>query len=145
VAHTSDVAQLRSLVMDLQFPAIETSSKEALAMAGGLTVDHVNHFQVYDAFSVNVPISLEAAGFCKQGEGFEYIQDGRIGIGGELPCNTSGGMLSESYMHGWNHSVELVRQLRHEAGARQVTDAETSMYVRLSSEEAECTVFRRGS
>jgi len=58
------------------------------------------------------------------------MQNGRIELGGELPCNTSGGMLSESYMQSWNHQPELVRQLRHEySDERQVKDAEVGQYV----------------
>ena len=101
--------------------------------------------QTYDAFSVHLPVNLEGFGFCEPGEGMEYIQDGRIEIGGELPCNTSGGMLSESYMQSWNHQVEAVRQLRHEAGRRQVEGAESSMYCHHGSGGAYSIMYRRGS
>jgi acetyl-CoA acetyltransferase len=98
---------------------------------------------VYDAFSINIPIVLEAVGFCKHGEGLDFVQGGRIEVGGELPCNTSGGMLSESYMHGWNHAVEAVRQLRGQAGARQVAGAEVSLYTIFTSEMSKSLLYRR--
>ncbi len=78
----------------------------------GVTPKDVDVFATYDSFSVHLLASLEGFGFCKEGEGGAFVQNGRIEIGGELPCNTSGGMLSESYMQSWNHQPELVRQLR---------------------------------
>ena len=103
------------------------SSGQCFAMAG-MGPSDVDLFQCYDGYSFHLPMNLEGFGFCKQGEGLDFIKDGRIELGGELPCNTSGGMLSEAYMHGINHQVEAVRQLRHEAGRRQVNGAETAMY-----------------
>ncbi len=138
-----DAAQIRSLVMDAQYPAIKSATEAALLAAGGLSTQTIDHFQVYDAFSVNLPFALEGAGFCPRGEGFSYIQDGRIGLAGDLPSNTSGGMLFESYMHGWNHTVEAVRQLRHESGERQVEGAAHSLYVLFTSCFAESVVFSR--
>jgi acetyl-CoA acetyltransferase len=83
--------------------------------------------QLYDNFTISVILWLEHAGFCKEGEGGSFVEGGRIQLGGDLPVNTAGGNLSESYMEGWLHIVEGVRQLRGEGGARQVADAETCL------------------
>jgi len=68
--------------------------------------------QFYDAFSPLIPLSLEGYGFCKRGEGGDFTNDGAIEIGGRLPVNTSGGGLSEAYVHGFNLINEGVRQMR---------------------------------
>jgi acetyl-CoA acetyltransferase len=81
-----------------------------------------------DPTSVWVLQMLEWFGFCKVGEGGPFLADGATRLGGALPVNTNGGHLSESYMWGWLHVAELVRQLRGEAGPRQVPDAEVAMY-----------------
>jgi acetyl-CoA acetyltransferase len=77
----------------------------------------------YDAFSILPWIALERFGFCKPGEAPAFTRDGRIEIGGALPMNTNGGLLSEAHIMGWNHQVEIVRQLRGECGPRQIKDA----------------------
>ncbi|MGH2829982.1 MAG: thiolase C-terminal domain-containing protein, partial [Actinomycetota bacterium] len=71
--------------------------------------------QFYDAFSPLVVLSLEEYGFCKPGEGGPFCADGNLTSGGALPCNTSGGSLSEAYVHGMNLIVEGVRQIRGES------------------------------
>ena len=69
--------------------------------------------QLYDAFSPLIPLSLEGYGFCKRGEGAAFTDDGGIEWpSGRLPVNTSGGGMSEAYVHGINLISEGVRQMR---------------------------------
>ena len=90
----------------------------------GIDRDAVQGLYTYDAFSPLVLFALERFGFCGPGEAAAWIQNGRIGLGGALPMNTSGGLLSEAHVGGWNSICEIVRQLRGTAGPRQITDAE---------------------
>lgn len=94
------------------------------AMAGLGGPWDVDCLQLYDAFSPNVLFTLERFGFVGEGEALDWVQDGRIEVGGELPVNTAGGLLSEAHITGWNHIVEATRQIRGEAGQRQVADCE---------------------
>ena len=89
----------------------------------GVDRSAIDGFYTYDAFSPLVLFALERFGFCGPGEAARWVQGGRIGPGGELPVNTSGGLLSEAHVGGWNSIAEIVRQLRHKAGPRQIADA----------------------
>jgi acetyl-CoA acetyltransferase len=82
--------------------------------------------QIYDAFSPLIPFSLEALEFCKPGEGAVFTENGAIESGGRLPINTSGGSLSEAYVHGMNLVTEAVKQIRGTATA-QVPRADVSL------------------
>jgi acetyl-CoA acetyltransferase len=68
--------------------------------------------QIYDAFTPLVVMGLEDYGFCKRGEGGPFTEGGRLELGGALPVLTSGGGLSEAYVHGFNLVLEAVRQIR---------------------------------
>ena len=90
-----------------------------------LTPADVDLCEIYDAFTPMVLLSLEALGFCAKGEGGPFVEDGKLRVGGALPTNTDGGGLSACHpgMRGMFLMVEAVRQLRGEAGDRQVPDA----------------------
>ena len=70
----------------------------------------------------------ERFGFAPEGEGLDWVQGGRIELGGQIPVNTNGGLLSEGHVAGWGHMVELTRQLRGECGDRQAAGAETAQW-----------------
>ena len=106
----------------------------------GVTQKDIDALITYDAFSPLVLFALERFGFCGPGEAREFVKDGRIELGGELPINTGGGLLSEGHMIGWNLFIEAVRQLRHECGPRQVKDAQVIQY---GSFLGESVIFRR--
>ncbi|CBG72227.1 conserved hypothetical protein [Streptomyces scabiei 87.22] len=77
-----------------------------------ITPDDIDVAQIYDAFTALIPLSLEGYGFCGRGEGGAFTEGGALESGGRLPLNTSGGGLSEAYVHGFNLINEGVRQLR---------------------------------
>lgn len=83
--------------------------------------------QLYDAFSPLIPLSLEGYGFCERGAGAEFTNDGALEWpDGRLPTNTSGGGMSEAYVHGFNLILEGVRQMRG-SSTSQVEDAESCL------------------
>lgn len=87
----------------------------------------VDTAQLYDGFSFLALAWIEAFGFCARGEGGPFVEGGeRIALGGDLPLNTWGGQLSGGRLHGFGFVAESVRQLRGEAGARQVADCEVA-------------------
>jgi acetyl-CoA acetyltransferase len=97
--------------------------------AAGLGAQDIDVVEVYDSFTITVILTLEALGFCARGEGGDFVGSDRIGPGGEFPLNTSGGGLSYCHpgMFGIFLLIEAVRQLRGEAGDRQVVGAETAL------------------
>ncbi len=101
-----------------------TPGPQPVHQMAGVTPADVDAFFTYDAFSPLVWLALERWGFCGIGEAWEFAKGGRIEVGGELPVNTNGGLLSEAHIMAWNHQVEIVRQLRGQCGARQVAGAE---------------------
>jgi acetyl-CoA acetyltransferase len=108
----------------IQFPVLFRSSittlpakpaAETLYRRAGLGPEDIDVAQLYDCFTITVLLQLEDFGFCAKGEGGAFVSSGAIDLGGRLPINTGGGHLSEGYIHGMNHVVEGVRQIRGES------------------------------
>ena len=109
--------------------AAKDSGARAYAMAG-LSPDDMDFAQVYDCFTPTVLIELEDLGFCGRGEAGDFVAEGHASIGGRVPMNTHGGLLSHS--HPGNPGsmfalTESVIQLRGDAGERQVAGAEVGL------------------
>jgi acetyl-CoA acetyltransferase len=106
----------------------KVSSGHAYEMAGLKPTD-MQFAQIYDCFTITTLITLEDYSFCPKGEGGSWVQGGRIEIGGELPVNTHGGLLSQAHIEGMLHVVEGIRQLQggKVEPERQVTDAKVGI------------------
>jgi acetyl-CoA acetyltransferase len=87
-------------------------AKDIVFGQAGITPDDVDVTGSYDAFTFTTMLQLEEYGFCKKGEGGQYVSSGIIELGGKRPNNTSGGHLCEGYTHGMSMVIENVRQLR---------------------------------
>jgi acetyl-CoA acetyltransferase len=94
----------------------------AFGMAG-TRPSEMDAAMIYDCFTFEVIQQLEEASFCARGEGGPFVASGAIDRDGSLPVNTHGGLLSEGHLAGMNHIVEAVRQLRGQAGERQLARA----------------------
>ena len=108
--------------------AARQSGAKAFERAGVKHSD-VDLCMIYDSFTITVLSTLENLGFCELGEGGPFVQNGRIGLGGELPVNLDGGGLSSNHpgMRGIFLVIEAVKQLRGESGERQVKDAQIAL------------------
>jgi acetyl-CoA acetyltransferase len=89
-----------------------------------VTREDVDALYVYDSFSSNLWMILERFGFCGEGEAPSWVEKNGLETGAPLPVNTNGGLMAEGHFSGYAHLVEMTRQLRGEAGPRQVEGAE---------------------
>jgi acetyl-CoA acetyltransferase len=101
--------------------------------------------ELYDGFTVVTISWIEALGFCGIGEFGDWVDDGRrIGPGGPLPLNTSGGQLAEGRLHGVSFLNEAVQQVRGECGLRQVPEAEIALVSSGLFPQASAMILTRG-
>lgn len=133
---------LEPRLTDFYRPAQQTAAEQVFGMAGVEPKD-IDVFQVYDSFSVHVPLALEGYGYCDIGGAGKFMSEQGIGLSGQLPTNTSGGHLSETYMQGWAHQIECVRQIRSECGDRQIEDARRVHYTSDVAGKAVSIIYGR--
>ncbi|MEX1255370.1 MAG: lipid-transfer protein [Dehalococcoidia bacterium] len=119
------------------------SARDVYAMAG-LGPEDVDVALFYDVFSPMVLWQLEAYGFCKRGEAGPFVEEGRIDWpDGDIPVNTHGGSLSEAYVHGFNHVLEGVRQLRGTSTC-QVANASVALVAAAAVVPTSALILRKG-
>jgi acetyl-CoA acetyltransferase len=128
---------LRDRITELPAAAVA----KTLYKRAGLGPDDVDVAQLYDCFTITVLLQLEDWGFCAKGEGGSFVRDGAIDLAGTIPINTSGGHLSEGYLHGMNHLLEGVRQIRGESTA-QVPGAEVCLVTSTALPPASALILR---
>ena len=109
----------------------------------GLGPSDIDVAQFYDCFTITVLMQLEDYGFCAKGEGGAFASSGEIELGGSLPINTGGGHLSEGYIHGMNHVLEGVRQIRGDSTS-QVAGAEVCLVTSTPLPPGSALIFTRG-
>lgn len=135
--------------------AVFTQNADFLALPGvaqararaeresGMSVSDVDFAELYDCFTISCLLQMEDLGLCERGGAAKFLTAGEHRLGGRLPINTHGGLLSYSYLLGAEHVVEAVRQLRGEAGAVQVAGARTGLVTGLSVPEYAILVLGR--
>jgi acetyl-CoA C-acetyltransferase len=128
-ASATDTIAIHSRKDPLWLAASEKSAKKAYSQAGVQPKD-INVFELHDAFSIMSALSLEACGFAERGEGPRLALNGDILPTGRIPITTRGGLKARGHPVGGTgvyQIVELVQQLRGEAGATQVDNASVGM------------------
>ncbi len=115
---------------DMTSPEITVRGAHEAFEEAGLGPNDIDVAEVHDAFSIAELLYYEAFGFCPRGEGAALLKSGATRIGGKIPINPSGGLLAKGHPVGATGAaqvVEIVHQLRGEAGARQVEGAKVGM------------------
>lgn len=122
------------------FPSAQVA--RTLYRRAGLGPEDIGIAQLYDCFTITALVQLEDYGFCEKGEGGPFAASGALEPDGRLPINTGGGHLSEGYIHGLNHVVEGVRQIRGES-TTQVDNSGTCLVTGGSPPATSALILRR--
>jgi acetyl-CoA acetyltransferase len=124
----------------------QKAGENAFKMAG-VTLKDVDVAEMYDAFTPFYLSQLESYGVCGRGEAGPFVEEGNLRLDGAFPSNTSGTELSWSYLQGFSHLTEGIRQMRGESGECQVKDAEICIVTGLGppapGSTATCCILRR--
>jgi acetyl-CoA acetyltransferase len=126
---------------DFYYRQAQAASISMFDMAD-VSADQVNSIAIYDNYTPSVLFALEGFGFVKRGGASNFVQDGHIRLSGKLPLNTSGGHTSEAYMQGMNLIAELVRQIRGDAGERQIRDLKMGAFMCVTPMAGGCVLWR---
>ena len=119
------LAYCADMVATTTTPAREAG--EQVFRNAGMTQRDIDLALLYDDTTYGVLVQLEDFGFCGKGEGGPFVEDGYVAPGGGLPVNPHGGHLSQAHLDGMLHVTEAVRQLRGQAGCRQIREAHTAL------------------
>lgn len=128
------------------WPNLKVAAQDAYRMAGVGPQD-IDVAEVHDCFTISEIIEYEDLGFCKKGEGGAFVAGGHSGPNGEVVVNPSGGLLGRGHPFGATgvaQALEIVAQLRGEAGERQVKGAEIGLTHNLSGMATEHTILIYG-
>ena len=115
---------------DMTTPEITVRGAKQAYEEAHIGPEDVDVAEVHDAFTIAELLYYEALGFCDKGDAAKLLEDGETSIGGRIPVNPSGGLLSKGHPIGATGAaqiVEVVRQLRGQAGNRQVDDAKVAL------------------
>lgn len=125
------------------YQAAPTAAGEQAYRMAGLGPDDVDVAELHDCFTVAELLAYEDLGFCGRGEAAKWLRTGAPALGGELPCNPSGGLLSKGHPIGATGVAQLCEvfwQVRGEAGDRQVEGARTGLTHNVGGNGQVCCV-----
>jgi acetyl-CoA C-acetyltransferase len=128
-ATSSDTLALHDRKDMLYFEAVHNSTGRAIKQAG-IVLDQIDLFEYHDVFSIYAALSLESVGFAVRGKGWKLASDGAIALNGKIPCATMGGLKARGFPGGATgvyQAIEAAMQLRGQAEANQVSDAEYAL------------------
>ncbi len=142
----SDYLALHSRKDVLTMRSVVKAARDAYKIAG-IEAKDIQVAEVHDSFTIAEILAYEDLGFAEKGKGYELIREGVTEIGGDIPVNTSGGLKACGHATGATgirQAVEIVTQLRGDAGKRQV-DAEVGLTLNIGGTGATAvvTIFRR--